>query len=67
MQVHVFEYVNYCPFLVFLSSFDDEGYGAVNDDINLLSVGICIVLIFVIVTLGRFNLIEHKVTKHDIV
>lgn len=41
-------------------SFDDEGYGAVNDDINLLSVGICIVLIFVIVTLGRFNLIEHK-------
>ncbi|XP_078317578.1 patched domain-containing protein 3-like isoform X2 [Crassostrea virginica] len=41
-------------------SFDDEGYGAVNDDINLLSVGICIVLIFVIVTLGRFNLVEHK-------
>ncbi|XP_048761748.2 protein patched homolog 1-like isoform X1 [Ostrea edulis] len=41
-------------------SFDDEGYGAVNEDINLLSVGICIVLIFVIITLGRFNLVEHK-------
>ncbi|XP_062571454.1 protein patched homolog 1-like isoform X2 [Saccostrea cucullata] len=41
-------------------SFDDEGYGAVNEDINLLSVGICIVLIFVILTLGRFNLVEHK-------
>lgn len=60
VSVIVLNYPLNSPFIS-VYSFDDEGYGAVNDDINLLSVGICIVLIFVIVTLGRFNLVEHKV------
>ncbi|KAJ8305936.1 hypothetical protein KUTeg_016481 [Tegillarca granosa] len=42
-------------------SFDDEGYGAVNNDTKLLSAGFIIVLIFLVLTLGRFNLLEQKV------
>lgn len=41
-------------------SFNDEGYGAVNSDTKLLSVGFTIVFIYVILTLGRFNLLEQK-------
>ncbi|XP_052073825.1 NPC1-like intracellular cholesterol transporter 1 isoform X1 [Mytilus californianus] len=41
-------------------SFDDEGYGAVNSDTKLLSAGFSIVFIYVILTLGRFNLLEQK-------
>ena len=43
------------------SRFDDEGYGAVNADVSLLTAGFIIVFVFVILVLGRFNLLEHKV------
>ena len=42
-------------------SFDDEGYGAVNADISLLTAGFIIVFVFIILVLGKFNLVEHKV------
>ncbi|XP_070195122.1 patched domain-containing protein 3-like isoform X2 [Littorina saxatilis] len=42
-------------------SFDDEGYGAVDDDISLLTAGFSIVFIFVILSLGKFNLMEQKI------
>lgn len=48
------------PFSLYYS-FDDEGYGAVNSDTKLLSAGFSIVFIYVILTLGRFNLLEQKV------
>ena len=41
--------------------FDDEGYGAVNADVSLLTAGFIIVFSFVILVLGKFNLVEHKV------
>ncbi|KAL5022900.1 hypothetical protein ScPMuIL_002055 [Solemya velum] len=47
-------------FIYTTRSFDDEGYGAVNNDIVRLSLGFFIVFIFVILSLGRFSLIEHK-------
>ena len=43
------------------SRFDDEGYGAVNADVSLLTAGFILVFVFVILVLGRFNLLEHKV------
>ena len=48
-------------FSVLYSSFDDEGYGAVNADVSLLTAGFILVFVFVILVLGRFNLMEHKV------
>ncbi|XP_012942197.1 protein patched homolog 3 [Aplysia californica] len=42
-------------------SFDDEGFGAINSDIKLLTAGFSIVFIYVILSLGKFNLIEHKI------
>ncbi|XP_025110029.1 patched domain-containing protein 3-like [Pomacea canaliculata] len=42
-------------------SFDDEGYGAVNNDITLLTAGFSIVFAFVLLSLGKFNLTEHKI------
>lgn len=42
-------------------SFDDEGYGAVDRDITLLTAGFSIVFIFVMLSLGKFNLIEQKI------
>ena len=42
--------------------FDDEGYGAVNADVSLLTAGFIIVFSFVILVLGKFNLVEHKVS-----
>ncbi|GFR61545.1 patched domain-containing protein 3 [Elysia marginata] len=42
-------------------SFLDEGYGAINDDINLLSAGFSIVFAFVMLALGKFNLLEQKI------
>ncbi|ESO88138.1 hypothetical protein LOTGIDRAFT_165877 [Lottia gigantea] len=42
-------------------SFDDEGYGAINSDIKLLSAGFSIVFLFVMVSLGNFNMIEHRI------
>ncbi|RUS78683.1 hypothetical protein EGW08_013571, partial [Elysia chlorotica] len=42
-------------------SFLDEGYGAIDDDINLLSAGFSIVFVFVMLALGKFNLLEQKI------
>lgn len=41
-------------------TFDDEGYGAVNADASLLTAGFIIVFIFIIMVLGRFNMVENK-------
>ncbi|XP_052280398.1 protein patched homolog 3-like isoform X3 [Dreissena polymorpha] len=41
-------------------TFDDEGYGAVNADTTLLTLGFIIVFIFIILVLGRLNLVENK-------
>lgn len=48
-------------FFILYFSFDDEGYGAVNNDITLLTAGFSIVFAFVLLSLGKFNLTEHKV------
>ena len=42
-------------------STSDEGGGAILDDLNLLSAGYLIVLVFVTLVMGRFNMIQHKV------
>ncbi|KAL8606350.1 hypothetical protein ACOMHN_050830 [Nucella lapillus] len=42
-------------------SFDDEGYGAVDKDTNLLTAGFSIVFIFVMLSLGKFNFLEQKI------
>ncbi|XP_076441160.1 patched domain-containing protein 3-like isoform X2 [Babylonia areolata] len=42
-------------------SFDDEGYGAVDRDITLLTAGFSIVFVFVMLSLGKFNLLEQKI------
>ncbi|GFO10919.1 patched domain-containing protein 3 [Plakobranchus ocellatus] len=42
-------------------SFLDEGYGAIDDDINLLTTGFSIVFVFVMLALGKFNLLEQKI------
>ncbi|KAK7483450.1 hypothetical protein BaRGS_00025249 [Batillaria attramentaria] len=42
-------------------SFDDEGYGAVDKDITLLTAGFSIVFVFVMLSLGKFNLLEQKI------
>ncbi|XP_060591012.1 patched domain-containing protein 3-like [Ruditapes philippinarum] len=41
-------------------TFDDEGYGAVNADVSLLTAGFIIVFVFIIMVLGKFNLVENK-------
>ncbi|KAL4236787.1 Patched domain-containing protein 3 [Mactra antiquata] len=41
-------------------TFDDEGYGAVQADTSLLTAGFIIVFLFVILVLGKFNLVENK-------
>ena len=45
--------------------FDDEGYGAVNADVSLLTAGFIIVFVFIILVLGKFNLVEHKVCTNN--
>ncbi|XP_033738754.1 patched domain-containing protein 3-like isoform X3 [Pecten maximus] len=47
-------------FIYTTRSFDDEGYGAVNADVNLLSTGFSLVMVYLILTLGRFNLVHQK-------
>ncbi|XP_021370704.1 patched domain-containing protein 3-like isoform X1 [Mizuhopecten yessoensis] len=47
-------------FIYTTRSFDDEGYGAVDADVNLLSTGFSLVMIYLILTLGRFNLVHQK-------
>ncbi|XP_046544778.1 protein patched homolog 1-like isoform X1 [Haliotis rubra] len=42
-------------------SFDDEGYGAINKDTQLLSAGFSIVFVFVMLSLGRFNMLEQRI------
>ncbi|XP_071117818.1 NPC intracellular cholesterol transporter 1-like isoform X1 [Haliotis cracherodii] len=42
-------------------SFDDEGYGAINKDTNLLSAGFSIVFVFVMLSLGKFNMVEQRI------
>ncbi|XP_041359344.1 protein patched homolog 1-like isoform X2 [Gigantopelta aegis] len=42
-------------------SFDDEGYGAINSDIKLLSAGFSIVFVFVMISLGKFNMVQQRV------
>ncbi|XP_052775868.1 protein patched homolog 3-like isoform X2 [Mya arenaria] len=41
-------------------TFDDEGYGAVKADTSLLTAGFMIVYVFIILVLGRFNMVENK-------
>ncbi|CAG5135683.1 unnamed protein product, partial [Candidula unifasciata] len=42
-------------------SFDDEGYGAINSDYKLLFAGFSIVFLFILLSLGKFNLMEQKI------
>ncbi|KAI8773865.1 NPC1-like intracellular cholesterol transporter 1 isoform X1 [Biomphalaria glabrata] len=42
-------------------SFDDEGYGVINQDIKLLAMGFIIVFAFVLLSLGKFDLLRQKV------
>ncbi|XP_055956287.1 patched domain-containing protein 3 [Patella vulgata] len=42
-------------------SFQDEGYGAINSDIKLLSAGFSIVFVFVMISLGNFNMVEQRI------
>ena len=41
----------------------DEGGGAILDDLTLLSAGYALVLVFVTIVLGRFNMVQHKVSN----
>ncbi|KAH9519679.1 hypothetical protein Btru_003303 [Bulinus truncatus] len=42
-------------------SFDDEGYGVINKDIKLLAMGFILVFVFVVLSLGKFDLLRQKV------
>ncbi|BFY99481.1 hypothetical protein BsWGS_02520 [Bradybaena similaris] len=42
-------------------SFDDEGYGAVKNEVKLLSAGFILVFVFIMLSLGKFNLLEQKI------
>ena len=44
----------------------DEGGGAILDDLTLLSAGYALVLVFVTIVLGRFNMVQHKVSNFDV-
>lgn len=48
---------------LFLFSFRDETDSEAYGDLDLLAGGICLVIAYVAVILGRFNETEHKVTQ----
>ena len=52
-----------CTKLIFHFSRADEGFGAIFGDVILLSAGYALVILFVMLVLGRFSLIEHKVSR----
>ncbi|KAL5022693.1 hypothetical protein ScPMuIL_001848 [Solemya velum] len=42
-------------------TFKDEGSGSIQNDIKLLSIGYVIVITFVVIVLGRFNMVEQRI------
>lgn len=49
--------------LFFLDSFRDEADQSFQADIFLLAAGIVIIILYVAVVMGKFNEVEHKVSK----
>lgn len=46
-------------------SFRDESDNSFEGDVMLLMAGVCIIVVYVAVILGKFNEVEHKVRKRE--
>lgn len=51
--------------ILFSYSFRDESDNSWSGDILLLMAGVCIIVVYVAVILGKFNEVEHKVVNNS--
>lgn len=56
----------YCPFSLYNSRSDEAG-NAIRKDVNLLSVGYLLVIIYLFIVFGRLNCVEQRVRYNSFV